>query len=146
MNPKRILVALVVVFIVLSGTSYLIHEVWLKGIYSQHAGTLWRKEPNLFGIHLGHFLMAIAFTMLWVRITLGGAGLPCAVALGFFLGVFSAGGAVITHAVTPLPEGLLTKWIIADMAQSILVGAILFFVYRPSKPAPDVGGAVTTRT
>lgn len=144
MNPKRILIALIVAFVAISATDYLIHEVWLKSTYAEGAGKLWRAEADMkghmSGIFLGQFLIAMAFTLIWARIALGGAGLPCALALGFLLGLFYSGGSVITHAVQPLPEGLLARWIASGIAQSVLVGAILFFVYPPSKPAPAVSG------
>jgi hypothetical protein len=138
MDPKRILICIVVALIAITLTDFLIHEVWLKNIYAQDAGKLWRTEPNLGLIHVGHLLVAIAFAMLWTRIRFGGAGIQCAVALGVFLGLFQAGGTVITAAVQPLPEGLMTKWIIAAMAQSILVSVLLFFVYKPTKSCPDL--------
>jgi hypothetical protein len=142
MNSKRIFLALVVAFVAISATDYLIHEVWLKSTYAADAGKLWRSEEDMkdhmSGIFLGQFFAAVAFTMLWARIAMGGAGLQCAVALGFFLGLFYSGGVIITHAVQPLPHGLALKWIISGMLQSILVGVILFFVYRPAKACPPV--------
>jgi hypothetical protein len=52
--------------------------------------------------------------------------------------LFYSGGVVITHAVQPLPHGLALKWIISGMLQNILVGVILFFVYRPAKSCPPM--------
>ena len=144
MNPKRMLIALIAAVVTLSATDYLIHEVWLRSTYALDVGKLWRAEADMkshvSGIFLGQFIVAIAFTMLWARIALGGAGLPCAIALGFFLGLAYSGGVVIQGAVQPLPGGLVTKWIASGIAQSILVGAVLFFVYRPAKPAPAITG------
>jgi len=137
MNAKRILIAIIVSFVLFTGTDFLIHEVWLKSVYARDAGRLW-KQPSLVGIHVGHLMIAIAFAMLWIRIALGGAGIQCAVGLGLFMGLFYAGGAVIQDAVQPLPPGLAARWILAGFAQTILVGLALFFVHRPSKPAPDV--------
>jgi hypothetical protein len=88
MNPKRIVIALIAAFLVLNVTDYLIHQVWLSSTYQPDVGKLWRAEADMkahmSGIFLGEFLVAIAFTMLWARISLGGAGILCAVALGFF--------------------------------------------------------------
>ena len=144
MNPKRILIALIAAFVAISATDFLIHEVWLKSTYALDAGKLWRAEADMkshmSGIFVGQFLAAVAFTMLWARIALGGAGLQCAVALGFFLGLFYSANAVIQGAVQPLPDGLVTKWIIGGIAQCMFVGVVLFFVYRPSKSCPDISG------
>lgn len=89
-------------------------------------------------IFLGQFLVAIAFTMLWTRIALGGAGLTCAIALGFFMGLAYSGSAIIQGAVQPLPHLLAIKWILSGLIQSVLVGIILFFTNPPLKPAPAV--------
>ena len=144
MNPKRILLALIAAFIAISATDYLIHEVWLKSTYAQGVGTLWRTqkdmEAHMPGIFIGQFLVALAFTMLWVRIALGGAGIQCAIALGVFMGLFYSGGAIIQHSVQPLPAGLLAKWIISGILQSVLVGIVLFLVHKPAKGCPDIRG------
>lgn len=144
MNPKRILIALLAAFVTIAITDMLIHGFWLKSTYAAGVGTLWRSEADMqahtSALFLGQFLTAIAFTMLWARITLGGAGIQCAVALGFFLGLFYSGGVVIQGAVSPLPDGLVMKWIISGMLQSVLVGVVLFFVYKPTKPCPAISG------
>ena len=144
MNPKRILIALIVAFVTISATDYLIHEVWLKSTYTQEAGKIWRATEEMKAqmpkIFIGQFLVAIAFTMLWVRIALGGAGIQCAIGLGVFMGLAYSGNVVIQGAVQPLPEGLVTKWIVSGIAQSIVVAVVLFLVHRPTKPAPDVSG------
>ena len=142
MNPKRILLAIVAAFIAISATDYLIHEVWLKGDYAPGLGTLWRTEADmkshLSGIFIGEFIVAVAFTMIWVRIAFGGAGLACAIALGVFLGLFYSGSAVMQNAVQPLPDGLLIKWIIGGILQSVFVAIVLFLVHKPAKGCPDM--------
>ena len=144
MNPKRIVIALIAAFLVLNVTEYLIHQVWLSSTYKPDVGKLWRAEADMkahmSGIFLGEFLVAIAFTMLWVRISLGGAGIQCAIALGFFMGLFYSGSAVMQNAVQPLPDGLLIKWVIGGVLQSVLVGVVLFFVHKPTKGCPNISG------
>ncbi|MEO6739764.1 MAG: hypothetical protein ABIP20_05890, partial [Chthoniobacteraceae bacterium] len=115
MHPKRILLALLVAFIAITATDYLIHQVWLKDTYAPDIGKLWRAEADMkahmSGIFIGEFLGAFAFTMIWVRIAFGGAGIQCAIALGVFMGLFYSGGVVMQNAVQPLPAGLMLKWI-----------------------------------
>lgn len=144
MNPKRILISIIVAFVAIFGTDYLIHQVWLKDTYAPGVGKLWRTAedmkayvPNIF---VGEFMVAVAAAMLWARIALGGAGIQCAVGLGIFLGLFEAGIDSIQRGIYPLPDGLLTKWIIADFAQMILVGVVLFFVHKPTKSCPEIRG------
>jgi hypothetical protein len=144
MNPKRILLALIAAFVAISATDFLIHGVWLKSIYAMDAGKLWRTEADMashmHGYLIGQFLVATAFTMLWARIALGGAGIQCAIGLGVFMGLAYSGSAAIQWAVLPLPDGLLTKWLVSGIAQSVFVGVVLFFVYKPTKPCPDISG------
>ena len=142
MNPKRILLALVAAFITITATDFLIHQVWLKDTYALDIGKLWRTEADLqshlSGIYIGEFMVAIAFTMLWARIVVGGAGIQCAIALGVFMGLAYSGGAVMQNAVQPLPAGLMMKWIIGGILQSVLVGIVLFLVHKPAKGCPDM--------
>jgi hypothetical protein len=142
MNPKRLLLSLVVAFVAISATDYLIHEVWLKNVYSVDAGKLWRSEADMqshmSGIFVGQFFIAVAFAMLWARIAMGGAGLQCALALGFFLGLFYCGGVIITHAVQPLPHGLAMKWISSGIVQNLVVGILMYLVNPPTKPCPPM--------
>ena len=144
MNPKRIILALIAAFIALSATDYLIHQVWLKDTYALDIGKLWRAEADMkahmSGIFVGQFLVAVAFTMLWARIALGGAGIQCAIALGVFMGLAYSGGVVIQGAVQPLPDGLVMKWIISGILQSVFVSVVLFFVHKPTKGCPDISG------
>jgi len=140
MNPKRILIGLIAAFVVISATDYIIHQVLLGSTYEPGIGTIWRQDIPMSGILISELLLALAFTMLWARISLGGAGIQCAIALGVFMGIAHIAYDVMHHAVQPIPEGLLIKWIIFGFIQSVLVGLVLFVVNKPTKPAPDISG------
>jgi len=47
---------------------------------------------------------------------------------------------VIQNAVQPLPAGLMMKWLIGGILQSVLVGIVLFVVHRPAKGCPEISG------
>ncbi len=139
MNPKRIIIAILAVFLAIFATDYLIHGIWTKSNYAATAN-LWRPEatmqkytPWLFG---GQFVIAVGFTMLWARIAMGGAGLICALAYGFFVGLMFAGNSLIVYAVQPIEHHIIMKWIIGGMVQGVVVGFIAFQAYKPSKPCP----------
>ena len=141
MNPKRIIIAILAVFLGIFATDFLIHHVWLKPNYTATAST-WRMEadmkwPFLFG---GQFVIAVGFAMIWVRIAMGGAGLMCALAYGFFVGLLRAGNSLIVYAVQPIEHHIIMKWIIGGIAQGIIVGFIAFQAYKPSKSCPDISG------
>ena len=93
-----------------------------------------RLKPSLVG---GSFE---GFAMIWVRIAMGGAGLICALAYGFFVGLMCAGNSLIVYAVQPIEHHIIIKWIIGGIAQGIIVGFIAFMAYKPSKSCPDISG------
>ena len=97
MNPKRIIIALIAAFVAISATDYLIHQVLLKSTYAPDVGKLWRQDIPLSSLLLSELLLAIAFTMLWVRIALGGAAIQCAIALGGFMGLAQNSGPTFCH-------------------------------------------------
>jgi hypothetical protein len=140
MNVKRILISLVVAFVAISVTDFLIHDLWLKATYAPDIGRLWRTDADMkahmSGIFIGELLVALAFTMLWARIALGGAGIQCAIALGVSMGLAYSGSAVMQNSVQPLPDGLMMKWIVGGVLQSVFVAVLLYFVHKPLKGCP----------
>ncbi len=142
MNPKRIIIAILAVFLTIVATDFLIHGLWTKPNYVASAN-MWRPEatmqkymPWVFG---GQFVIAIGFTMIWARIALGGAGLICALAYGFFVGLLFAGNSLIVYGVQPIEHHIIMKWIIGGLVQGVIVGFIAFQAYKPSKPCPPIG-------
>ena len=139
MNPKRLILAIVAVFVFLFATNYLIHEVWLKSDYNATAN-LWRSKADMqqhfCWLILGQFLMAVAFVMLWARGFAAISHLRCAVLYGLFMALFSQANTFITYAVQPLPAVIPVKWFIAGVAQGVLMGLLVFFVYKPKPEQP----------
>ncbi len=137
MNPKRLVLAIVVAFLGIWITDFLIHGVWLQDTYKATA-SLWRPEAEMLShvgwLLLGQFLMAVAFVTLWAKGFADGARLRCACLYGLFMGVFSQAATLITYAVQPLPADIAVKWFASGVAQGVLIGVIVFFVYKP-KPA-----------
>jgi hypothetical protein len=59
----------------------------------------------------------------------------CAAMFGLFMGLFSHAGIIISYAVQPMPGSLIAKWFVSGLAQGVLMGLLVFFVYKP-KPEP----------
>ena len=137
MNPKRLVLAIVVVFAGIWVTNFLIHEVWLKSTYEQTM-SLWRPhgemKEHMCWLMLGQFLAAATFTMLWAKGFAEGAHVRCACMYGLMMGLFSQAGTLISYAVQPIPSDLAVKWFIAGIVQAILMGVLVRLVYKP-KPA-----------
>lgn len=142
MNTKRLILAIVVVFIAVFATNFLIHGVWLNGVYKETA-SLWRTEDEMqkhfHFMLLGQFLFAATFVLIWSKgfpavATLGGSCL-----YGLTMALFSQAMTLITYVVQPMPGSLAVKWFIAGIVQGVVLGVIVFFVGKPkpveSKPA-----------
>ena len=134
MNPKRLILAVVAVFVGLWLTSFLIHGVWLNSIYKETTN-LWRSETEMTNhmgwMLLGQFLWSVAFVVIWSKgfpsvNSPGRSGL-----YGLVMGMFSEANSLIMYTVEPLPGHLVAKWVVAGLVQGALLGALVFFVGRP---------------
>ena len=79
-------------------------------------------------------LWAATFVLLWTRWA-DTARLSCAVGYGFLMGLFSGVWAIVNYVVLPMPCEIAAKWFFAGIVQSILLGLVTFYVYKP-KPQP----------
>lgn len=142
MNPKRLILAIVVVFVGVWVTDFLIHGVWLQGAY-RDTMSLWRSEAemqsHLGWLMLGQFLFAAAFTTLWASGFAATGCLKCACIYGLFMGGFSQAMTLITYAVQPFPANIAVSWFVSGLIQGVLMGVLVKQVYRPKPetvPAP----------
>ena len=147
MNTKRLILAIVVMFIAVFAMNFLIHGVWLQSAYKETM-SLWRAESEMnarFGwMLLGQFLFASTFAVIWAA----GFGerqcLRCAVCYGILMALFSQAETLISYAVQPLPPSLAVKWFVAGLAQSLLMGILVFLVGKPT-PAQGTPQGIATR-
>ncbi len=139
MNIKRLILAIVVAFVVLWGTDFLVHGVWMTPDY-RATQQLWRTDAEMMsrtGWMLGaQLLFVITFVILWAK---GFAGsttkISCALGYGLLMGLFSGVWAIIMYVVVPMPGSIAAKWFFAGILQAILLGLVTFWIYRPSAPA-----------
>ncbi len=143
MNPKRLILAIVVVFVGMWITDFLIHAVWLANIYGK-TKELWRPEKEMnsfFGwLMLGQLLATITFVMIWAKGFAATACLGCAWVYGTMMGLFNQANTLITYAVQPFPAEIAVKWFVSGVAQGIVMGLLVFVVYKPTAiaNAPDI--------
>jgi len=137
MNPKRLILAIVAVFVGVWVTDFLIHGVWLQSTYKETM-SLWRPEAEMKGhmgwLMLGQLLATVTFVVIWSKGFPATASLGGSCLYGLFMGGFSQATTLVTYAVQPFPPDLAMKWFCAGLAQGLLMGVIVFFVGRP-KPA-----------
>jgi len=143
MNIKRLILAVVAVFIGVWATNFLIHGVWLKSDYAASM-TLWRSEQEM-GQHFlallgGQFLASLMFVLIWAHADI--KTLPRACAFGLCMGLAKESTTLILYAVQPFPGELAAKWFIAGVIQATLMGIVVFFTYgsntrtQPAAAAP----------
>ena len=137
MNPKRLVLAIVVVFVGLFASDFLIHGVWLQSAYKETMN-LWRTEAemqtHMGWLMLGQFLAAATFSVLWAQGFARTGCFGCALLFGVFMGLFREANTLVSYAVQPLPASLAVKWFIPGVAQGVLMGVLAYVTYKP-KPA-----------
>ena len=136
MNTKRLTLAIVVMCVAVFLTNFLIHGVWLQSTYKETM-SLWRTESEMnarFGwMLLGQFLFASTFAAIWAAGFAERQCLRCAVCYGVLMALFSQAGTLISYVVTPLPPSLAVKWFVAGIAQGLVMGVLVYFLYK-AKP------------
>lgn len=144
-HPRRFVLALVVLFLGIVITDFLIHGVLLAADYGASA-ELWRPEDELPRfmpvMWFGQFVGAFALTLLYAT-GFANSGLRCACFFGFLIGLFGQSFSLIFAAVMPLPGQLVAKWIVFGVLQGIVLGALLWRVYRMDGASCTRGPAPT---
>jgi hypothetical protein len=141
MNPKSLLITILVAFITVFATDFLIHGVLLAGTYKATA-SLWRPEAEMMAkmpwMMLGQFLAAAAFTMIFAACVAEKRCMSCTIKFAACMGIFASAGQLMAYAVQPVPGSLVAMWMLAAIVQAVLLGIIVHRVY---KPAPITSGA-----
>jgi hypothetical protein len=144
MNPKRLIIAIVAVFLGVWVTDFFIHGVWLKNTYAATM-SLWRPEAEMRSymgwLTLGQFLASAAFVLLWAAGFASHASVRCALLFGLFMGLALESNTLVMYAVQPLPADLAVKWFIAGLVQTILMAVLVLFVYKPKAEEPQPAAA-----
>ena len=135
MNPKRLTLSIVAVFLGVWMTDFLIHGVWLKSAY-ERTMSLWRPEADMQAhmawLMLGQFIFAATFATLWAKGFAATGCFRCACIYGAFMGLASQATTLITYAVQPFPAEIAVKWFLSGVAQGVLMGLLVRAVYRPA--------------
>ena len=141
MNMKRLLLAIVVAFVIVFGTDFLIHGFWLNSDY-EATKQLWRPESEMqthfHWMLIAQFLCAVTFVIIWAK-GFAGRDLATGITFGLLMGLFQGIWAIINHVVMPVPGALATKWLLAGVVQCVLLGIVTALIYKPEalpSPAP----------
>jgi len=134
MNWNKFLFAFIAAFVFIFVFGFLWYGKFMHDIHNE-VPTLWRTEAD-FGSHfswliLGHVVMAFFLAMLYARfVPAGGAG--AGAMLGILVALVYAGADLISFAVQPLTTKILCGWIVGDLIQFAIAGAIIGAIYKPA--------------
>ena len=131
-NLKSVLFCTIAGFIFVFGFNYLVHVLWLSGIYAQ-TPQLWRTAEDMgqhfFYMQIMNLVIVFAAAELYGRfaktISLG-EGIRFGIVLGLLLGALDS----ISYAWLPISGELARNWFIAGFAEGLGLGVVYSFVYR----------------
>src|ERR1700682_5663168 len=133
MNIPRLLLTIVVAFVVIFATDYLIHGVWLMPDYAV-TKALWRPDTEMNArigwMFFAQFLCAATFVLVWAM-GFAGRSIGTGIIFGFVMGLFQQIWAMVDYVVLPMPCTLATKWFCAGLVQAMLLGIVAALIYKP---------------
>jgi ABC-type multidrug transport system permease subunit len=140
MNWKKLWIAFVLVFVAYLATNMLIHTVILGDTYLKpEVQNSMRPEAEMgkyFWVRIVTMLVfSFFFTYIFAK-GYEGKGLMEGVRYGIIMTLFIFFAGSFDQFVTyPIPYFLVWYWIIAGLAQSVLMGIIAALVYKPKSAA-----------
>ena len=137
MNPKRFFIAFIVTFVFIFLFGFLWYGKFMQDIHNE-VPMLWRTEAD-FGSHfpwliLGHVVMAFFLTLLYARFVPAG-GAAAGIVMGILVACLYIGGNLVTFAVQPLTTKILGGWIVGNLLEFGIAGAIVGAIYKPTPAA-----------
>lgn len=137
MNTKKLIIAVVVVFVLLVATNYLIHSVILASTY-EGLTTVFRSKTEMDNLMWRMFIANLIWSFFFVFIFTKGyqnKGLMEGVRYGVYIALFmSFAAAVAQNVVYPIPGMLALKWFIFGVIQNVILGIVTAWLYKPAVP------------
>jgi hypothetical protein len=129
-NLKRLGIAILVVFVYIFASDFLIHGMLLGSMYKGIA-SVWRPDMDkTHTIMMGaQFLIAVGFTILFAK-GFQKKGIAEGVRFGAFISILSTGDLIMQYAIYPLTQQVLCSWIVAGIVQNVLGGVVVSLVYK----------------
>src|SRR5438270_10087367 len=102
MNLGRLVGAIIVAFLFIFGSNYLIHAIWLAPDYKA-TESLWRSEAEMqrrfIVLVAAQFLSAVSFMYVWARTGWRRRRVIDGAVFGFWLGLFQQVTTIVTYVV-----------------------------------------------
>lgn len=133
LNTKSLVITILVSFVTIWVTDFLIHGIWLASTYGA-TKELWRPEEQMVAhmpyMLFGQLLVGIAFTSIFALFVAEKRCMKATLTFAGLLGLMTGAAQIIMYAVQPLPGDLVVKWFVAYCVQALIVGAVIHLVYR----------------
>ncbi|MBA4317541.1 MAG: hypothetical protein C0412_03995 [Flavobacterium sp.] len=135
MNWKKFFISLLVIYAVYELSGYLIHMIFLNGEYaSESLKTILRPKAQLASNMWLIWITDLIWCFFFILIYLKGFrkkgiidGLKYGVYIGIFVGFVNS---FKTYALSPFPYIVIFYWFFFFMLQSVLLGLLIWFLYR----------------
>jgi len=137
MNTKKLVFAVIAVFILLEATNYLINMVILSSTYAQpEISKVFRPMVEMNAKMWRMWVADIVWSFFFVFIFTKGyqnKGLMEGARYGVYIALFmNFMAAVAQNVVYPIPFSLALQWFIYGSIQCIILGVVTAFFYKPA--------------
>ncbi|MEW6703186.1 MAG: hypothetical protein AB1298_10790 [Bacteroidota bacterium] len=136
MNTKKFVLAVVVVFILLEATSYLVHSVILSSTYMQESiSKFFSKDmqANMWKMWITDLIWSFFFVFIFTK-GYQNKGWMEGVRYGVYIGLFmNLTAAVAQNVVYAIPFYLALQWFIYGFIQSVILGVAVSLIYKPAE-------------
>lgn len=140
MNAGRLFLSIIVGFVYIIGSDYVVNALWLSAEYKVSA-SLWRPEADierrLLVMLVAQLLCSVAFMYIWAKTGWRRRSIADGAVFGFWMGVFQQVMSIMIYVVLPIPRELALKWFLVGVLQAVLLGALAAAVYKPRSVLGD---------
>lgn len=139
MTTKRKVWAIVAGFLLLGLGRYLIHGLWLIGVYRENA-VLWRSESVMahlrWVIQVANLILAVAAVVIYARGIEAKPWLGQGLRFGILLALATAvPQSMVEYYTYPISSTLMIQWIIGEGVLAVLLGVVIAAIGRTKSPA-----------
>lgn len=145
MNKVRLIITIIVVFVLANSSGFFIHAIWLKQDYmpvAQHYRAA--GEEKMVFIVLAYLSFAIGSVLVYARgvENKGVIGQGVRFGLLMFL-ILTVPSFFIAYAVQLVPAVLMSKQVLAELADKVLLGIVTALVYGKGRLGSSAGAPLT---
>ncbi|TSA27504.1 MAG: hypothetical protein D4R68_05510 [Ignavibacteriales bacterium] len=135
MNTKKLIIAVLAVFVLLEVTGYLIHSVILASTYMQETVSkafrpMAEMQAKMWRMWIADFVFSFFFVFIFTK-GYQNKGIMEGVRYGVYIALFmNFMSAVAQNVIYPVPFSLALQWFIYGSIQMVLLGVVAAFIYK----------------